>query len=169
MIASVNPTEVGALITGSAAFAGVVAGGSITWLTTWTTGRRQRADARNGSRHASYAAFIGAAEELTRLLIAHDTMENPPVPDSNFGENLGRAVGSVDRAYVGVLLVGPEKAQTGAAAVRQEAWRVLNWLRTQGRSPKPGSTIEELGALAGNYAMVCEVFAGIARDVIGNS
>ncbi len=165
MIAPVNPTEVGALITGSAAFAGVIVGGAITSLSSWTTSRRQREDARNERRRGAYAAFIGTAEELTRLLIAHDTMENPPAPDSRFGDNLARAVGAIDRAYVGVLLVGPEKGRTGADELRQKAWQVLGWARR----PEPGTRIEELAALAAEYATACEVFARIARDVLGNS
>ena len=77
-------------------------------------------------------AFIRAAEELTRLLVAHDTMETPPAADSTFGANVAQLVGSIDREYVTVVLAGPEQARAAVGAL-SSAWQVsivdLEWGR----------------------------------------
>ena len=156
--------DVGSLITGGAALAGAGVG----WLASWTAGQRSRAETRDDRRRAAYAAFIRTAEELTRLLVAGDTMETPPAPDSLFGENVARLVGSVDREYVTVLLTGPEQARAAADDVRQKAWALLNWLRPQGQArSRPGNALAELGALAGEYARACERFTAFAQRMLG--
>lgn len=158
--------DIGSLITAAAA----IAGAGVGWLASWTAGRRSRAEARDDRRRGAYGAFIGAAEEILHLLTYSGTMKTAPTPDSLFGENLAQAVGSVDRAYVGVLLAGPEAAWTVADEVRQGCWALLTYL-----SPEPGETTPApQNALAGfaslctDYARACDKFTRAAQRILGD-
>jgi hypothetical protein len=112
-------------------------------------------------RRAAYATFVGSAEELTKLMVAHPTMESPPAPATPIGESLGRTVGSVDRTYTAVLLAGSEEATVKANDVRQKAWRIHNWVHA--RRPEVPD-FGELGALTGDYATACDAFSELARS-----
>ena len=153
-----------ALVTGGAAIVGALAGGAIVGLTTWTGGRTSRKDTRDDRRRAAYAAFIGAQEELRRVLEAWETVDPQLIPDSRAGPAIAQAVGSVDRAFVAVTLAGPLKAQHSADDVRGKAWGVYNVLY---RPEGPGQPVlPKLSDRISDYTGACEQFTQTATEVL---
>ena len=145
---------------------GVVVGAAVGALSGWASAAVASRSSRRGDcasrRRTAYAAFIGAAEELIRLLGASDTMKERPAPESLFGVNLGQAVGSVDRMYVAVLLDGSQEAKTAAKEVRQKSWDLYLWLRGP---VEPGvNSLDRLASLAGEYAAATDAFTKLAAD-----
>ena len=152
-----------ALITGGAVVVGVLAGGTITGLITWTTMRRSRKDTRDDRRRAAYAAFIGAQEELRRVLDAWETADPLPTADE-FGPAIAQTVNSVDRAFVAVTLAGPPKAQGRADDVRGKAWGVYNAIY---RPEGPGQPVlPKLGERVSDYVGACDRFTQTASEVL---
>jgi gas vesicle protein len=153
------------LITGGAAIAGALAGGAIGGFSTWAGIHRSGKDSRDDRRRAAYAAFIAAQEELRRILLAWRTAEPSPAPDARFGPAIAQAVGSVDRAFVAVVLAGPRKAKDHADDVRDQAWGVYNVIYRpegtgQSADPKLGKRVEK-------YIDACDAFSRTASEVLG--
>jgi len=161
----VDATEIGAVITGSAAFGGVIVGSGVAWLSNWASSRRQQTDARNERRRAAYVMLIDAAGELSRLLLANAIMNGSAAPDPNLVEKVARAADLVDRAYGGVLLVGPDKAQASAWEMAHEARQVLDQLS----NPRPDLSVKDLALPDAQYTKACRRFVRIAREVLGDS
>jgi len=153
-----------ALITGGAVLVGALAGGTISGLSTWASSRQSRKDARDDRRRTAYAAFIGAQEELRRVVLAWQTADLPPAPDSTFGRAIAKAVGSVDRAFVAVTLAGPQKAQDDADDVRGKAWGVYNVIYGPEGSGQP--VLPKVDERIGDYVGTCEQFSRTASEVL---
>ena len=157
MITSMPASDIPSIITGAAVLAGALAAGGITWLFRLSDSKRAKADRRRGI----YAAFIGAANELTRLLIGHQTMQDVPAPNSAFGENLAQAVGVIDRAYIAVVLDSSEAARRKAEGVRRRAWQIYNLVH--GHGPPVQDILVELRKLAAEFRTARLEFTDRAR------
>lgn len=155
---SMLASDIPSIITGTAALAGALAGGGITWLFRLHDSKQAKADRRRGV----YASFLVAANELTRLLIAHQTVKNVPAADSAFGENMALAVGVIDRAYVAVVLDSSETVRGKAEEVRGKAWDIYNLV--YGHRPPVGDALEELRAVAAEFRTARLGFADRARN-----
>src|SRR5215831_6610982 len=153
-----------ALITGGAVVVGALAGGTISGLSTWASSRQSRKDARDDRRRTAYAAFIGAQEELRRVVLAWQIADLPPAPDSTFGRAIAKAVGSVDRAFVAVTLAGPQKAQDDADDVRGKAWGVYNVIYRPESPGQPG--MPKFTERVGDYIDACDQFTQTASEVL---
>jgi hypothetical protein len=163
-IASMPGTDmVPALITGGAVVVGVLVGGTVTAVTTWTTIRRSRKDTRDDRRRAAYAAFIGAQEELRRVLDAWETADPLPTADE-FAPAIAQTVNSVDRAFVAVTLAGPPKAQGRADEVRGKAWGVYNAIYRPEGLGQP--VLPKLGERVSDYIDACDRFTQTASEVL---
>src|SRR5262245_3029607 len=153
-----------ALITGGAVLVGALAGGTISGLSTWVSSRQSRKDARDDRRRTAYAAFIGAQEELRRVVLAWQTADLPPAPDGTFGRTIAKAVGSVDRAFVAVTLAGPQKAQDDADDVRAEPCALYAGISGPERSGQP--VLPKVDERIADYVGTCEQFSRTAPEVL---
>ena len=160
-----------ALITGGAVVVGALAGGTISGMSTWASSRQSRKDARDDRRRSAYAAFIGAQEELRRVVLAWQAADLPPTaadlpstPDGTFGRAIAKAVGSVDRAFVTVTLAGPQKARDDADDVRGKAWGVYNVIYGPEGSGEP--VLTKVDERISDYIDTCEQFSRTASEVL---
>lgn len=108
--------------------------------------------------------LIDAAGELSRLLLANGIMNGSVAPDPDLVK-VARAADLVDRAYGGVLLVGPDKAQASAWEMAHEARQVLDQLC----NPRPDLSVRDLALPDAHHTKACRRFVRIAREVLGDS
>jgi hypothetical protein len=153
-----------ALVTGGAVVVGALAGGTISGMSSWVSSRQSRKDARDDRRRSAYAAFIGAQEELRRVVLAWQSADLPPTPDGTFGRAIAKAVGSVDRAFVAVTLAGPQKAQDDADDVRGKAWGVYNVMNDPEGSGQ--LVLPKVDERISDYIDTCEQFSRTASEVL---
>lgn len=153
--------DIGSLITGGA----VVVGGALGWLGNMLAGRRSQAESRDDRRRAAYGSFMVVAEELTRLLDDHEIMESVPAAESTVSANAARLVGSIERAYVTVLMVGPEQAQAAADEVRHRA-RALRQAFSPSQGSSPIDALADLGRRTREYANACSRFTVVAQKLL---
>jgi hypothetical protein len=152
-------------ITGGGVVVGAVTGGLICALSSRAALRSSRKDARDNRRRDAYTAFIGAQEELTRVVFDRETAGPPPESDSVWGPAIAQAVGSVDRALVAVLLAGPSEAQERARDVRDRASDIY---RAIYRPAEPGEpVVPGLGPRMKRYAEACDQFTQTASKILG--
>lgn len=135
----------------------------------WAGNRRSDSRGRDERRHAAYAEFIAAADELTRMMRSwYPTKGYPsfrlrrwPLPHQTieFRQTLAAILGNIDRAAVAVTLAGPRTAAEAAGAVRAKGWEMFRWWLRSGPH-------QELRALDNEYVALCDTFTAVARAIL---
>ena len=95
------------IITGAAAILGAAVGSVSTQIGARFEGKQARGNRRRGV----HQDFIAATQQLTRPLLASETMKARPPPASTLGANIAAAVGAIDRARTAVVLDSSDRAK----------------------------------------------------------
>jgi hypothetical protein len=101
---------------------GAVVGALASWVTAVVTSRRAAGEARDARRREAYGAFLGSLDEILSLYLTPEDFGRQLKEDPDFAPLARKALSSISRTSVGVILSGSEEARTAVKGIEDARW-----------------------------------------------
>jgi hypothetical protein len=147
---------------------GVVVGAVVSALASWLTAvvisTRAAGEARSERRRGAYGAFLGSLDEILSLYLTPEDFGRQLKEDPDFAPLARKALSSISRTSVGVVLTGSEEARTAVKGIENARWGLYAILKKPDDLAGLSSLLQQIAELQVSFGdLAKEELAGPPR------